>query len=74
MFIEPPNYYINDHIFDFEFSKNSDIIVLGTIKGEIQLIKYNQDETKKINSLVAHESSTRTVKFSQSGESNNKKK
>ena len=73
IFIEPTNYYINNHIFDFDFSKKSDLIVLGTIKGEIHLVEYNQDETKKKISTVAHENSTRSVKFTLSGDSNLKR-
>ena len=46
IFIEPPNYYIENHIFDFQFSPREDALGLVTAQGELQLVKYDQQQTE----------------------------
>ena len=38
IFMEPPNYYITDIIFDIDFHPTQSILSLGTINGDIQML------------------------------------
>jgi hypothetical protein len=51
MFIEPPNYYTNDIIVDFNFSSSNDHLCALTLKGTTKIIKYDSNEVTELETI-----------------------
>ena len=72
IFMEPPNYYITDIIFDIDFHPNQSILSLGTINGlskcEIKRLSYNTETTNCLYKNKTHLGFLREIRTNPNGQ------
>jgi WD40 repeat protein len=64
---EPPDVYLDNHVFDLKFSPTSNVLAASLITGEIKVFAYNEEVNDQIMAFEYHEGACRTTSFSDDG-------
>jgi len=67
---EPPDIYLDDHIFDIKFAPTANALALGQITGDVRLFVYTEEENREALCLKYHTDSVRRLDFSPDSNSN----